>query len=244
MSLYRCTLCSELAGEIEGNLFRSYFTDHELRSRVISETENFVAIPSLGQIVEGYLLICTRAHYLSMGSALLKKPLADELATFKNRLKRHLYKLYGSKCIVFEHGPASPTNRAGCCTDHAHVHLVPVDVDLITPHKSMSLEWIECGDEELKQYAARGDAYLYFENADGRRFSAAANFRVPSQLFRRLLANAIGRYDDWDWRQTPYVDRVASVVRRFSARRAGEEWVDDREACGSGLELRQKPFDQ
>ena len=93
------------------------------------ESENLVAIPSLGSLVEGWLLIVPRMHFISTGA--FPPDLHEEFATFKREVCARLTALYGEIC-AFEHGPYAPSRQVGCGVDHAHVHLVPVAFDLIT----------------------------------------------------------------------------------------------------------------
>jgi ATP adenylyltransferase len=215
---HACTICAEFGGEEDGNLFHAYRGETEIESRILAETRNFVAIPSLGQLVEGYVLICTRAHYFSIGAALLKKPeLRIELANFKRKVQVKLREVYGSRSIAFEHGAASFTNRAGCCTDHAHIHIVPTEVDLISRLAKTSLRWDGSRLSQLFRYAAGGNAYLYYEDVRGDGISAVADAPIPSQLFRRILSAELGRPDEWDWRQNPGMDRLVSAIKRFAS---------------------------
>src|SRR5437870_13220641 len=72
-----------------------------LEHRIIFETENFVVLPSIGQIVEGYLLIMPKRHANSM--AVLDKHLLAELEIVYSKVRQMLSRSYSTP-IFYEHG--------------------------------------------------------------------------------------------------------------------------------------------
>jgi diadenosine tetraphosphate (Ap4A) HIT family hydrolase len=48
----------------------------------------------------------------------------EELAGVKRRIGKVVRATYG-RSTAFEHGAASFSKNAGCCIDHAHLHIVP-----------------------------------------------------------------------------------------------------------------------
>ena len=101
----------------------------EVSSRKLFETENFVVLPSVGQIVEGYLLIMPKSHATSIANMDLE--LFDELEYVYAQTEKILETNY-SRPIFFEHGVCRTGYDYfnGCCVDHAHIHAVPVQVDV------------------------------------------------------------------------------------------------------------------
>ena len=97
-------------------------------SRILFASDNFFVFPSLGQIVEGYLLISPKNHHLSI--AQIPNNLYFELEELKNKVKKVLTDNY-QKPLFFEHGPISKYEKGGCCIDHAHLHCVPAEVDIL-----------------------------------------------------------------------------------------------------------------
>ena len=89
------------------------------------ESDNFVVFPSLGQIVEGYLLIAPKKHYIGVSG--IPKELYPELEEVCKKVRNKLSEVY---CVplFFEHGPHKES-KGGCCIDHAHIHAVPVKTD-------------------------------------------------------------------------------------------------------------------
>jgi len=211
-----CTICAELCDEKELNLFRGFCEDSKYESRIVDETENFVALPALGQIVEGYMLVVSRAHFLSFGAVLKDHSREEELIALIQKVQNRLEQVYGHKGIIFEHGPASPTRRAGCCTDHAHLHLVPVGVDLMELLATDPLPWVTIESlSGLTECVKRGDAYLFYQNELGIRYLCVANHGVPLQYLRKVLACMVGRPSEWDWRVYPNQERLQTALERY-----------------------------
>src|SRR5262245_54753171 len=127
-----CDFC--FAQNMTGNVgftpaYRAYFDDSP-PSRLIFETANFSVISGLGQLVEGYTLIVTKRHFLSM--AHLPLYLYEELNYVYNLVKRAIEEKYVPP-IVFEHGPMKQQIRGidfsgggGSCLEHAHLHFMPI----------------------------------------------------------------------------------------------------------------------
>lgn len=129
-----CTFCAELTGEETNNLLRIVLREG-CTTRVVRETENFVVLPTIGQIVEGYLLIVSKQHYLSFGH--IPAQCFREFMNLKEETRQVLSEVYTSP-IFFEHGPISESKRGGCCVEHAHLHVVPARIDLLDKLKLTS----------------------------------------------------------------------------------------------------------
>lgn len=177
---------------------------------ILMETEDFIVTPSLGSLVEGWLLIAPKLHYLCFGQ--IRQSAIIELQSLKNKLTEMLGYYYG-RTVFFEHGPSEPTQVVGCTVDHAHLHVVPTDcrmrsgLDAIFP----GLEWQAIdGLVDARSYFRRGLPYLYLEE-DGESI-IATHHAFTSQLFRRVLANYEGMSQQYDWRQYPYFDNIEATV--------------------------------
>jgi diadenosine tetraphosphate (Ap4A) HIT family hydrolase len=116
----QCDFCDELSGGTENSFSRIY--KRELESRVLFHSDEFAVIPSLGQIVEGYLLVLPIKHFKALGD--LNKPSLDQLATILECVGRILKNHYGSY-VLFEHGTRSE-GVGGCGIYHAHLHVTPL----------------------------------------------------------------------------------------------------------------------
>jgi len=112
-----CRMCSNLG----------IHTPADDWDKPLLESENFAALPSLGALVEGWLLLVPRRHFISVGA--LPQPLLREMEEMKRLLCSAVEENYGQACI-FEHGPSKANCAVGCGVDHAHLHVVPVPFDL------------------------------------------------------------------------------------------------------------------
>jgi diadenosine tetraphosphate (Ap4A) HIT family hydrolase len=165
-------------------------------------------MPSLGQIVEGYLLIVPKAHFISM--AHLPDTLFSELIEVKEHIRTLLTDAYATP-LTFEHGPMSETERGGCCVDHAHFHVVPTNVDLLASLQSRFQGHHILELTDVKQQLNKRVPYLYYETQAGVAYIFDAPV-VESQFLRRQLAKEVGVPDEWDWAVYPGVDRIKSTL--------------------------------
>ena len=97
--------------------------------KFIDETTNFVVVPSMGSLVPGWQLICPKKHYLNM--TMLGQNDKEEFNALLMRRVIATRELYKKQVIVFEHGAVTDNSLIGCGVDQAHVHVVPVEFDLL-----------------------------------------------------------------------------------------------------------------
>lgn len=178
---------------------------------ILLESPHFVVMPSLGALVEGWLLIVSKAHYLCMGA--LPPAERAELQALTAQVSATLEACYGP-VARFEHGPAVACQQVGCGVDHAHLHLVPTDCDLLAGAREIlpdHVAWESAdGLPSIYHYHAAGLPYLYLEQ-QGRSFAATAP-DLPSQFFRKVLARHVGEPGRWNWRECAFEPNVAATV--------------------------------
>src|SRR3954463_3923790 len=109
-----CTLCAELNSE----------ASREVWNRPLLETDNFAVIPSLGALIEGWVLLVPKLHCVSLGA--LPDTLRDEADSLERVMRMTLRAQYHHPIVSFEHGPSASLHGTGCGVDHAHLHLVPL----------------------------------------------------------------------------------------------------------------------
>lgn len=200
-----CCLCSSL---VSGAARRSWDIP-------VFESRNFAALPSLGSLVEGWLLLVPKRHFISMGA--LPQGLVAEMEDMKAKVSAHVRNAYGEVC-VFEHGPAFANGKVGCSVDHAHLHLVPLSFDLekaARPFMPEDSEWSKASWRDCREAHLAGRDYLYLEQpALHGSISMHADF--GSQVFRRAIASQIGRPDEFNWREHPALDTIAKTINVFA----------------------------
>ncbi|HIH21919.1 MAG: hypothetical protein QT12_C0007G0025 [archaeon GW2011_AR21] len=201
-----CAFCKEFrTGVIE-------LKDIVLKRKVLHESKHFVVFPSLGQITEGYLLIVPKKHHLSIAS--IPKTQFGELEKVVEKVKKVLAENYCSP-IIFEHGCASETKRAGCCIDHAHLHAVPAKAsiagELARKFKSSKIK-------DYKSLAlAKKKPYFFVEEEGSKRLFQIPN-AVPSQYIRKLLAFKIGEWLKWDWRVYLGIEELKATEKKLEGK--------------------------
>ncbi len=202
-----CRLCSDFL--LEGPV--------EAWNKPLFESPNFVVLPSLGALVEGWLLLVPKKHFICMGA--LPDSVASEMQEMKHFICSVLQQYYGQVC-TFEHGPSRANLSVGCGVDHAHLHIVPVAFDLASAVTSFLPEdafWSEAGLEECRDAFGRCEDYLYLEQPIGAgRIAAHQGF--GSQLFRRAIATRIGALNQFNWREYPQLPNVAATIDKVRAR--------------------------
>src|SRR6266852_4207519 len=112
-----CRFCRALTGGANG-----IWTDVP-----IYETDGFVVTPSLGALVEGWLLVLPREH--AVNTSRIAANLRQEFTAIVDRTVAIVADEFGP-VTLFEHGPSYDGSRLGCGVDHAHLLVVPLPFDL------------------------------------------------------------------------------------------------------------------
>jgi diadenosine tetraphosphate (Ap4A) HIT family hydrolase len=187
---------------------------------VIVESRDFVAVPSVGALVPGWLLAIPKRHALNL--AVLPRDEAASFAAQLGALKARCTELFGP-ITTFEHGPAQRNSAVGCSIDHAHMHLVPtasVDLPQAARRHLPHLDWAPCvGLEAAIDASCAGTPYLYIEPPIGLSWLAKGE-DIPSQALRRVLAAELGRSQEYDWKAFPQLQHVQETLDRLRSTRA------------------------
>lgn len=188
-----CDLCAELAGS-DYTAFSDIYGNGT--SRIVAWSDHLVALPTLGQLFPGSLLILPKRHIemLSLADAALRIEL-DSFVT-------HLWdsaSAFGFP-IVFEHGALSCTG-ASCGVYHAHLHLVPlpcqIDMTQLLPEAQKTGPSLGAALSEL----TGASQYIFVGDARGIHVARDEIVRkLPSQCIRRRLTEMFSIARSWDWR--------------------------------------------
>ena len=167
---------------------------NEVVRRTIVETENFRVFPTLGQIVEGYLLIAPKEHYPCIGA--MPDEQIEEFINLKENVGRKLQATYGPS-IFFEHGVIGQTVL------HAHMHAIPFpnEKDLFDTYFKTFPRYKKLDSlQELKDIWNKEGVYLFYE-INAHKFAFFTHI-VP-QYARITVANAFGAPERANWRTMP-----------------------------------------
>ena len=183
--------------------------------RPLMQTDNFVVWPSLGALVEGWLLVLPKNHYLTMRS--LSSELRQEAADVLEETSRLVARLYNPP-TVFEHGPRCGGLDAGCGIDHAHFHVVPLSFDLHQETERLfagKFKWDPVGSLFAPRVSKERASYLYISLPDSSQYIAWSN-EIPRQTFRRVIAEELGLPGSFDWSEHPRIETVERTRSRIS----------------------------
>ncbi len=202
-----CEFCDELMGESRSRFNVMY---PKVGSRIIARNRGFVALPTLGQIFPGSLLILPENHVESCARLPLQQKLllCDFLGDLLDITQQFGYPAF------FEHGAQSYTGGS-CGIYHAHLHLVPlphrIPVTTVLPDYRSSAEDLCCALRDL----SNSDHYLLFGYENKVVYSQVKDMvQYPeSQYFRRILTEYLGVSRPWNWREytTPEPDLIATI---------------------------------
>lgn len=192
--MHQCEFCQEFAGR--SPRFESYY-GRLVPTRIIARTDRFVALPTLGQLFTGSLLLLPVDHVetCALLAADARKELGDLAAEMTLKVRE-----FGEP-IVFEHGATEPTG-GGCGIYHAHLHIVPLpELTLATalfpehqaqaPDMQKAWDALQGAHEYLLMSAAGQTLYSDLKRQAG---------VYPSQFFRRRIVEHFRLEAPWDWR--------------------------------------------
>lgn len=196
-------------------------SDKPFWDKFLFESDNFYAIPSLGSLVVGWVLIFSKEHFLS--SSELSLNLLEELDVFREKIQTSIEEKFGH-VTVFEHGPRKMKSLFGCGVDHFHMHLVPLgDLNLLNHAKEFDskLQWTKI-DSILN--IEKDKEYLYLK-APNTNISFVAYPEEPySQFFRRVISENIGIPEKYDWKTYPMIENIKKTIAILKDHKVEEEF--------------------
>jgi len=188
-------------------------SEFEHKKNILYETDNLFVIPSIGQItIEGYLLICSKKHYIAIGE--FPENFFPELQSLQKKVRKVLSENYDIP-IFFEHGPISPSKRGGSSVEHAHLHAVPINIDILDDLSKVFQPRSIDSFVSLKQQFQTGAPYLFYENPAGHKYVFSVPEVIPSQYIRWTIAVKIGATDRWDWKQWPGIEEFNKTLEKL-----------------------------
>jgi diadenosine tetraphosphate (Ap4A) HIT family hydrolase len=210
MPFASCDFCHEFSGSTENAFDRIYSGSPE--SRILFRSNQFAVIPSVGQLVEGYLLVLPINHFKALGD--MPGPLLQEFAAICETVGNILKDQYGPY-VLFEHGTRSE-GAGGCGIYHAHLHAVSL-AEVPDPVNTLKSRFAYVELSRLDEISKRStglSSYLFYQDSHARAYLFDTG-PLPSQYMRKLLADAQGNRD-WDWRIAGREERLLSTIRRLS----------------------------
>jgi len=189
--------------------------DKKNQSLVLGQLENFYLLSSIGPIIEGHLLICSKKHYSS--SADLPVKLLPEFIKLKNKVKEVFEKNYGGYTF-FEHGKTKSCqikeDDAHCL--HAHLHGLPTSKDALPFLVKELGQPIEIDSPREIKKILQDSPYLFYETKMGQ-FLWKAPKDLRKQFFRFVLVEKVKISESRDWKIDPNWQGARNTYQRLSA---------------------------
>lgn len=175
---------------------------------IIEETDNFLVLPAVGSLVDGYLLIVYKKHLYSLSS--IKEEVKNEYISLINKYRELFKEKYGKYPIVFEHGSPDPKSFCASCLIHAHSHIV---------NHNFTNEKEILNKENFKKiksfYDVKKDTnYIYYKNDNGIDY-VSYDFEPISQLMRLFVAKDLKIEDKYNWRTNMFEENIEKTINNF-----------------------------
>ena len=183
--------------------------DHsKIENTIIEETEYFYILPTLGSLVDGYILIVTKRHINSMSE--LNE---NELIEYKNIIEKYknlFKKIYNKTPIVFEHGtPNQNSEMKANSVTHAHTHIVNINFS----NEKEILE--KYNFKQINDFKEINKNTNYIKYISNNKIYITYNFPSVSQLMRILIAEELNYKDKFDWKKERFDENIISTIERI-----------------------------
>lgn len=212
MKSSECSFCYEFR---KSN--KSYFEEIyglTLKNRIIDKENPFVAVPTIGQLFKGSILILPQYHIERMADIKDKeyislKKLVDRITTKLSCL---------GKLILYEHG-AKKITRGGCGIYHAHICIVPLPSKVTKEDFHFMADKFSNNLYDAFKVVKNWDQYLLFRDTSGIYWYKEINNEnaneYPSQYFRKKISDKFELGKSWDWRQYGKEKNLLETVNYF-----------------------------
>lgn len=212
MNSDRCSFCAQIEGSREHNLLYEALDMQWAVRPVLRENDSAVAMPSIGALTAGHVLISPERHLRSFAIASPEE--SDALERLARGVAHELGDATGLPIHGFEHGSSACGERIACSVEHAHRHLIPC-AGTVARNVWNAARWAELGKSETLIGVTAGREYLSYHAPDGCVWVATTEVGFSSQLLRRVFAQALGKQETWDWRDHPATGEVAATIALF-----------------------------
>ena len=209
-----CEFCEELSNP-ESSRFAKMYASAFLENRILAQHGEFIAIPTIGQLFPGSLLILTKSHIETMST--ISEANAVDLKIFISNIEKIIG--HDREVILFEHGAKCFTG-GGCGIYHAHMHLVPLpyhisaDTLLVSETDSVSFKTETSLSAALHNLQTSSEYLLVRDSKYKLKYvdiSALSIKKYPSQYFRKIICESFDLDRPWDWRK--YADQEEYVFQ-------------------------------
>ena len=166
-------------------------TVETIGQRVVYRGKYIYVAVDISPLCVGHVLIVTNEHYFNFYET--DKKVKEETFFVKERLKEIEKQFYHKNVLFFEHGSIK-SGEAGSSVEHAHLHVVPCDIDIKVELDKELGEPINC--DILKEEFLNISSYIYLEDSNHKMIYPVD--KLPSQYLRKIVGEKIGN-SKYDW---------------------------------------------
>ena len=182
--------------------------ESKIEYTIIEETKYFYILPTLGSLVDGYVLIVTKRHINSMSE--LNYNELEEYKTIIAKYQKLFNKIYNKTPTVFEHGtPNQNSKMKANSVTHAHTHIVNIN---FKNEKEILEKYNFKEINNLKEIETNKNYIKYIYN---NKIYITYNFPSVSQLMRILIAEELNYKDKFDWKKERFDENIISTIERI-----------------------------
>lgn len=208
----KCPFCVELENFAESLFCKMY--GKETNGRIVDSEGCIVALPSIGQIFSGSLMLMPRHHVETIAE--LGSDEMEELIILLSRLYPRISAL--GPVAIFEHGAKCETGH-GCGIYHAHLHVMPLPSEIsgkeVLPDLPVSTDSLRSAYQKLNG----ASNYILFKDTNGLIsygiISDSESNNYQSQHLRKTLAGIFSPDKEWDWRRYGREDDIVSAINFY-----------------------------
>lgn len=176
----------------------------KLENTILEETENFIVVPALGSLTQGYVLIVAKNHIYNMFELDEKKK--EEYFTLIEKYRCMFKQIYGKNPIIFEHGTIKQdSENSSSSVVHAHTHIVnhnyKDEKGILNKHNF----------EEFNDKINLNRNYIFYISPNGKKY-LTYNFKAISQLMRILIAEDLGIKDKYNWKKDEFKENISLTI--------------------------------
>lgn len=181
----------------------------KVENTIIDESDNFFVLPSIGSLVDGYLLIVSKRHINSMAELMENERIEYEflIKKYRNLFKNN----YNKFPIIFEHDcPVVNSDMKANSIVHAHTHIVNHKfIDGNTIIKKLNFNRID-----NLSHISKEKNYIMYINSDNVCY-LTNRFEPVSQMMRKIIAKDLGYENKFDWKKEMFVENINSTIKKF-----------------------------
>lgn len=162
---------------------------------IVYEDENIYVMPDISPLAVGHMLIIAKRHYRGYASADM-----ETLHSVEKFLSYYKKKIGNRNYTIFEHGAVIPYT-AGASIDHAHIHIVPFELQL---GKALNMDFPNgelCQLRQLAAFSQTQQSYLYYKMGNEEFGHAYPVKNISSQYLRDVANHLMKKKVDYNWKQ-------------------------------------------